>query len=73
MADQKLANLIADARVAERYVINLAFGFTLKGINTTLKPTAYETATVAAAEARWLLAENTLAAYRSLTPPLPQV
>jgi hypothetical protein len=68
MTDDKLNGLISDAAVAERYHNALVFGYALKGINTGLAPTAYETAKVSAAEARWLLAENTLTAYR-LRPP----
>ena len=68
MTDDKLNGLISDAAIAERCHFALAFGYALKGINTRSTPTAYETAEVSAAEARWLLAENTLTAYR-LHPP----
>ena len=70
MTDDKLNRLMSDAAIAERYHIALAFGYALKGINTRLAPTAYEKAEVSAAEARWLLAENTLTAYRTRPPAL---
>ena len=72
MIDAKLNGLISNAAIAERYHIALAFGYALKRINTGLAPTAHETAKVSAAEARWLLAENTLTAYR-LRPPALRV
>ena len=68
MTDDNLNALISDAAIAERFHFALAFGYALKGINTGLALTAYETAEVSASEARWLLAENTLTAYR-LRPP----
>ena len=72
MTDEKLSRLISDAAIAERYHIALAFGYALKGINTMSVLTPYEAAAVSAAEARWLLAENTLTAYR-LRPPVLRV
>lgn len=68
MTDDKLNSLISDALIAERYHFALAFGYALKGINTRLAPTPYETADISASEARWLLAENTLTAYRNRPP-----
>ena len=70
MIDVKLSRLLSDATVAERYHIALAFEYALKGINTMSALTPYEAAAVAAAEARWLLAENTLADYRLRHPAL---
>ena len=71
MADDKLTQLIAVAADAERHIVGLVLGLTLKGINTKLASTASENARVNKAEARWLLAENTLAAYRLGTAALP--
>ena len=71
MTDDKLNQLIDVAADAERHIIGLVLGYTLKGINTKLPSTAFENARVKKAEARWLLAENTLATYRLCTPALP--
>ena len=70
MTDDKLNALISEAAIAERHHFALAFGCAVKGINTMLAPTPFDTADISAAEARWLLAENTLTAYRMRPPSI---